>query len=1055
MKTQVTLSQITENLVKVFSNENESRVYNTTSEQYDMFCGWCGTMAPVTRPAYLKTFGADAVEQAEKQARERLAQNANTYETSHHAAHVIEARKHQANGCKAPAAGSFVYAVNTGLKCDDGRGLFGELEAVADRPEWLHAPKLVKVCQVFEVSPEDFARPELADELVQANTQNPADNFPGGAGTDDPDREDITDEYRYYFTLAAAVVCGSRWFLIDSEGYRYARYCLLPTSWREMLADEYAQELARVEARKEAERKEEEREAEERRADYVSRCNKYAGTMEDITPLQEAAEITFKAESEAGHAHGYRSAEYKAAQKKHRATESALTAARKRNLIAMAATIYPGIKCKANKSDRWAGAYDVTYFDGPRLKDFRDATDYDLFMQVRETFDGYTDSTEYIHMEFTEFGAKYMGIKYGDFATAREWSDETRARLIADVLAVVPESADSINTYDSRHKWTREELREIADRTGANCSYIINEFEDYGETRHLQAETVARWCFDTLDLYTAPTTPDKPRKSRKADSSTPTASEGSSAPAEGLQLIETAEGVAVIGNDWKDTYFNKKDIKAHGATWNKERKQWEATDPAAIATLRAWFALRTEEQATAPTLQEAEDITATTLQDSGEIEEPADALPIAASMEEGAPVTESEQNRPACFEDVAFYNIKGVTDEHGHRIKTAEEISQQARRIECNYIACRGGLRDIARRLERTKGEHHPDTVAAYKRLQSRAAWLRRAELNAHKAMGEARRAAYYRAIDTEREEVGRLERHLAMGESIDRDECQRIADYHKKHGGHIPAKVIECLKNGWQFTETLREVTNPIKADDLHTPRVYQLSERRYIVKHISREQAEELVSMGGRYTIEGVIFAASKANRDALHIWQNKQNRKERAEILGEGWQYAGDLRETARAEVGDLITCIDGTTGVCTKSHPESCVIEFKDDKTGRALSVAGYFFRPANYSASEKLEPVTEADNSPSWETSYTADDFRKLTTAGEIADEDRDIIGRRFVHSMGAEGDVLEVFIADYAGNERHALVYSLEPLFEEVRCKVRSLDYLRKLYTPAHGWQAA
>ena len=234
----------------------------------------------------------------------------------------------------------------------------------------------------------------------------------------------------------------------------------------------------------------------------------------------------------------------------------------------------------------------------------------------------------------------------------------------------------------------------------------------------------------------------------------------------------------------------------------------------------------------------------------------------------------------------------------------------------------------------------------------------------------------------------------------------------------------------------------------------------------------------MGGRYTIEGVIFAASKANRDALHTWQNKQSRKERAAILGNGWQYAGNPTETARAEVGDLITCIDGTTGVCTKSHPESCVIEFKDD---RALSVAGYFFRPANYSASEKLEPCTEADNSPSWETSYTADDFRKLTTAGEIADEDRDIIGRRFVHSIGTKGDVLEVFIADYVGqgcdlarempkslssisereqarpkvNERHALVYSLEPLFEEVRCKVRSLDFLRKLYTPAHGWQAA
>ena len=61
------------------------------------------------------------------------------------------------------------------------------------------------------------------------------------------------------------------------------------------------------------------------------------------------------------------------------------------------------------------------------------------------------------------------------------------------------------------------------------------------------------------------------------------------APAEGLRLVETAEGVAVVADDWKTTYFNKRYIKAHGAHWNKERKQWEATEPQDIDSLRAWF----------------------------------------------------------------------------------------------------------------------------------------------------------------------------------------------------------------------------------------------------------------------------------------------------------------------------------------------------------------------------------------------------------------------------------------------------------------------------------
>ena len=95
-------------------------------------------------------------------------------------------------------------------------------------------------------------------------------------------------------------------------------------------------------------------------------------------------------------------------------------------------------------------------------------------------------------------------------------------------------------------------------------------------------------------------------KAAKAAADKQQAAQSDEAPAEGLQLIDTADGVAVIGNDWKDTYYNKKAIRAHGATWNKERKQWEATDPADVASLRAWFALRDGEQAAAEPAAEQE-----------------------------------------------------------------------------------------------------------------------------------------------------------------------------------------------------------------------------------------------------------------------------------------------------------------------------------------------------------------------------------------------------------------------------------------------------------------
>lgn len=69
-----------------------------------------------------------------------------------------------------------------------------------------------------------------------------------------------------------------------------------------------------------------------------------------------------------------------------------------------------------------------------------------------------------------------------------------------------------------------------------------------------------------------------------------TESDSTEAPAEGLELVEIPGGVAVVGG-YYDTLRNRKQIKAHGARWNKEAKQWQATDPEAVARLREWFGM--------------------------------------------------------------------------------------------------------------------------------------------------------------------------------------------------------------------------------------------------------------------------------------------------------------------------------------------------------------------------------------------------------------------------------------------------------------------------------
>ena len=146
--------------------------------------------------------------------------------------------------------------------------------------------------------------------------------------------------------------------------------------------------------------------------------------------------------------------------------------------------------------------------------------------------------------------------------------------------------------------------------------------------------------------------------------------------------------------------------------------------------------------------------------------------------------------------------------------------------------------------------------------------------------------------------------------------------------------------------------VTNPIKADDLHTPQAYAYTLRRAIVTDCNAEQRAALVELlGGKDTAEGVTFNNTKRNRDRLHIWQNRESRKQRAAILGEGWQYIEGLN--SGTEPGDLIACLDGTQGRVTKSSPESCVIEF-ETADGHRHSVAGYF----RYTPSEKSETDAE-------------------------------------------------------------------------------------------------
>ena len=573
---KATFNQIVENLVKVLTDKAESAQYYSDNEQYICLCGWCGTMSPVSRPAYIKTFGKYTTEAAEAKAREIIAEKEAARQRTKYAEHAQEADRLEG----VPAVGGFFWADNSGLKCDGGRGLFEELHALNYYTHADEQPaRLCCVEQIIKVSEADFARPELADELVTRH------NLQGFARSEDvDDSEDMNAVYNdpeklaTFYTVGALVVAPSgKYYLIDSEGYDYARYIYVPIEWPEMLADEVASVKAKEEARKAEEERKAAEEKAQRLAEYRKRCAKWLPLMRNVEQMEQDG----------------------------KASARKIDNARKANILAMCAAAFPGVKFSVSVRRGWGADFELTWTDGPTVEEFKANTDLDLFCSRRNTFNGWDDSTDVIYSEFADFARLTMGSNGGDIKTSREMSGEARAELLAQIFAVVP-AADNRNQYGytEAYTYTNKEAEAVAAALG------VDVFDIFAHGYAENAETIARRAWNVRS-YTKTTTPEptdpKPGKAQakatertEAAPAQDAAQTDTDAPAEGLQLVATAEGVAVIG-DSRTTYRNRKAIKAHGARWNKAAQQWQASEPEAVARLREWFGV-----AATPTAEEQE-----------------------------------------------------------------------------------------------------------------------------------------------------------------------------------------------------------------------------------------------------------------------------------------------------------------------------------------------------------------------------------------------------------------------------------------------------------------
>lgn len=185
------------------------------------------------------------------------------------------------------------------------------------------------------------------------------------------------------------------------------------------------------------------------------------------------------------------------------------------------------------------------------------------------------------------------------------------------------------------------------------------------------------------------------------------------APAEGLELVEIAGGVAVVG-DGRVTFRNRKQIKAHGATWNKAAQQWQATDPEAVARLREWFGI-SEPEAEEPKAEEQATQGEHTHTTAGEQPEEPKEQPEQPNAEEMERVTRFA----VLLSDVirTFEQIATAAQKEAQRAKEtatkqaeADQLRADIAQMSAQVAAMSEQLRTMAERLATIEAETNADS---------------------------------------------------------------------------------------------------------------------------------------------------------------------------------------------------------------------------------------------------------------------------------------------------------------------------------------------------------
>lgn len=323
-----------------------------------------------------------------------------------------------------------------------------------------------------------------------------------------------------------------------------------------------------------------------------------------------------------------------------RKINAARLAAFKRNLKAVFNHYWPGVKCSFKISRSIYGNATISWTDGPTVAEVKACEVFNYFLAYYYKSDPYADYGDVQRRTgLYKFRKMFGSFDCDSIDYNRTLSEKTADKVRQIIAENFPQAEEARQEAGEKYEYccctfdlsmANNELSKLCALLGfvrpADIDWATatdeekqayfsacKPYDDFAQrvrnSNVLLTSDTIRLYYSTIwkyfvEFYHIEAEPQKESAARKEKAEPKTKEEESKsdsaeAPAEGLELVEIPGGVAVVGG-YYDTLRNRKQIKEHGARWNKEAKQWQATDPEAVERLRQWFGM------TDPTAEEQE-----------------------------------------------------------------------------------------------------------------------------------------------------------------------------------------------------------------------------------------------------------------------------------------------------------------------------------------------------------------------------------------------------------------------------------------------------------------